>query len=267
MVSSYLERIAEAHRSAASQDQRDLDKLMERALGCEPTLPFIGTLSTATTNGLGLIAEIKRASPSKGLLAPDLVPEVMASLYAKEGASCISVLTDSEFFQGSGEDLVGVKSAVKLPVLRKDFTVCVADICDARVMGADAVLLIVAMLDETELELLLETSRTLGIDALVEVHSEDELHVALAYGAELIGVNRRNLATFEIDPNIAENLISFIPESVVAVAESGISKPEDAELLAKVGYDAILVGEVFITASDPATTIRAMHGHDICERT
>ncbi len=263
MVSNYLESISEAHRKIAREDGRNVDELIERALKSRSPLGFKDTLLGARKTGLRLIAEIKRASPSKGLIAPDLVPEAMAGLYARGGAACISVLTDSEFFQGSTNDLERVRASVGLPILRKDFTVCVADVCDARIMGADAVLMIVTILSRTELETLLGTASSLGIDALVEVHNAKELDIALACGAELIGVNQRNLETFAIDHQVGEQLIGKIPEHVAAVGESGIANGQDAERLAKVGYDAILVGEAIVTAVDPVVAVRDLQGYEI----
>ena len=171
------------------------------------------------------------------------------------------MLTDAEFFGGTAADLVDARAATDLPVLRKDFTVGPADVCDARIMGADAVLLIVAALSSLELRQLAELAAQFGLDTLVEVHDEAELEVALGAGATVVGVNQRDLGTFQVDPGRAERLASVIPAGVVRVAESGIRGPDDARGLAAAGYDAILVGETLVTAPDPAAAVAALRGH------
>lgn len=207
-----------------------------------------------------MIAEIKRRSPSKGDLAPDLVPDVLAKAYAEGGATCLSVLTDLEFFGGSPDDLALARAATEVPVLRKDFTIGAADICDARLMGADAVLLIVAALSPPLLSELLALATGLDLDALVEVHDEAEVDAALAAGATTIGVNQRDLATFAVDTGRAERVVAAIPTGVVRVAESGIAGPSDARRLADAGYDAVLVGESLVRAGDPARAVAALRG-------
>ena len=189
-----------------------------------------------------------------------LVADALAKEYAGGGATCLSVLTDAEFFGGTAADLVDARAATDLPVLRKDFTVGPADVCDARLMGADAVLLIVAALSPSELHRLAKLAWQLGIEALVEVHDEAELEVALGADATVIGVNQRDLVTFQVDEDRAERLASVIPPGVVRVAESGIRGPDDARRLAAAGYDAILVGETLVTASDPAAAVAALRG-------
>jgi len=170
------------------------------------------------------------------------------------------VLTDARFFGGSPEDLARARAACRLPVLRKDFTVCEADVCDARLMGADAVLLIVAALSDDELARFRTLADDLGMAALVEVHTGDELDRALAAGADVVGVNRRDLATFEVDPGLAERLGARMPEGVVTVAESGVRGPDDVVGLSRAGYDAVLVGETLVTAPDPVSALRALRG-------
>jgi len=207
---------------------------------------------------MGLIAEVKRRSPSKGELAPDLVPAVLAKAYAEGGADCLSVLTDVEFFGWSADDLTEARAACDLPVLRKDFTVGEADVYDARAMGADAVLLIVAALSQAELSLLRQLANELEMAALVEVHDEEELQRALDAGAKMVGVNQRDLRTFEVDTARAERLAAAMPPGVVKVAESGIRDAADVSRLAASGYDAILVGESLVTSPDPATAVRVL---------
>ena len=221
-----------------------------------PTRGFRAALG-ATTD-LTVIAEIKRRSPSKGALHVDLDPAELACTYARGGAACLSVLTDEEFFGGSTADLQAARAAVSLPVLRKDFTVSGQDVCDTRLMGADAVLLIAAALDPDELIALHDLAVDVGLDALVEVHDEAELEVALRAGATIVGVNQRDLVTFEVDHDRAARMATAIPAGVVRVAESGVRDAADAARLAAAGYDAILVGESLVTATDPAAALRAL---------
>jgi indole-3-glycerol phosphate synthase len=207
---------------------------------------------------VAVIAEVKRASPSKGLLAPDLDPAELAGRYERGGAACLSVLTDVEFFQGSPEDLVAARAACSLPVLRKDFTVDPRDVCDARLMGADCVLLIAAALDQEELVSFLALARDIGLDALVEIHDEAELDRAVAAGADLVGVNQRDLVTFRVDTARAVRMAPQMPAGVVRVAESGITGPVDAAVLAEAGYHAVLVGEHLVTAGDAVAVVAAL---------
>ena len=205
-----------------------------------------------------MIAEIKRRSPSKGALNVGLDPVQVAMSYAVGGAACLSVLTDEEYFGGSVADLQAARSATGIPVLRKDFTVAARDVVDARIMGADAVLLIAAALDRLELIEFHHLAVDLGLDVLVEVHDEPELEVALECGATLVGVNQRDLVTFEVDHARAERMAAAIPAGVVKVAESGVRDAADAKRLADAGYDAILVGETLVTAADPAAELIAL---------
>jgi indole-3-glycerol phosphate synthase len=186
------------------------------------------------------------------------VPDVLAKEYVDGGARCLSVLTDAEFFGGSPADLIAARSVVDVPVLRKDFTVCAADVCDARLMGADAVLLIAAALDDAELSELHELAERIGLDALVEVHDEAELERALGAGATLVGVNQRDLVTFEVDTNRAVRVAGVIPDGIVKVAESGVRDGRDASRLRDAGYDAVLVGESLVTADDPGAAVRGL---------
>jgi indole-3-glycerol phosphate synthase len=254
-VQSILDRIVAAHRRAAGEDTRTLDQLERAALTGRPIRPFRAALAAP---GMSVIAEVKRRSPSKGDLAPDLEPAVLAKAYADGGADCLSVLTDTEFFGGSADDLAAARVAVDLPVLRKDFTVAEADVYDARAMGADAILLIVAALTAAELSTLRLLAQELEMASLVEVHDEDELQRALDAGAKLVGVNRRDLRTFEVDRARAERLAEAMPPGVVKVAESGIRDVDDVSRLAASGYDAILVGESLVTSPDPAAAVRTL---------
>jgi indole-3-glycerol phosphate synthase len=254
----YLEEIVAAHRSRARSDRRDLRQLLEEAEAVPPPRGFADHI--ADSRGLAVIAEVKRRSPSKGEISPALDPAAVTSEYAAGGATCISVLTDEEFFGGSSEDLARARAACGLPVLRKDFTVSEADVYDGRIMGADAILLIVAALTDDELSTLHTLAHELAMDALVEVHDEAELARALDVGADLVGVNQRDLKTFEVDPERASRLASSIPPEVLAVGESGITGPEDARRLAESGYQAVLVGESLLRAADRRAAVAAIAG-------
>lgn len=255
-MATYLDRILDAHRARAAADDRSLEGLIDTARACAPTRGFRAALVQA--DGLAVIAEIKRRSPSKGLLAPDLDPVDLACAYDAGGASCLSVLTDEEFFGGSAADLGAARAAVTVPVLRKDFTVAASDVCDARLMGADAVLLIAAALDDAELADLSSLAIELGLDRLVEIHDETELERAMAIDADLVGVNQRDLVTFEVDQERAVRMAPLMPGGVVRVAESGVRGPEDAAVLATAGYHAVLVGESLVRAGDPAAGVAAL---------
>ncbi len=253
---TYLDRILASHRAAATADTRSLDALVSQAAEQPPCRGFRHALASA--DGLGVISEVKRRSPSKGDLNRDLDPAELAKDYERGGATCLSVLTDVEFFAGSAADLAAARAAVSLPVLRKDFTVSAHDVVDARLMGADAVLLIVAALDDAELKDFAALAGELGLDALVETHDEAEVERALAIGADLIGVNQRDLVTFAVDTDRAVRVGRQLPTGVVRVAESGIGGPDDAVPLAAAGYDAVLVGETLVRSGDPATAVAGL---------
>jgi indole-3-glycerol phosphate synthase len=255
-MATYLDRILAAHRAAAAADDRDLAPLVAEARSRPPARGF--TAALRAVEGLGVIAEVKRRSPSKGDLAAGLDPAAVAGDYERGGATCLSVLTDADHFGGSPADLQAARAATGLPVLRKDFTVCPADVCDARIMGADAVLLIAAALDDDELGELHTLALDVGLDVLVEVHDEQELERALAVDVELVGVNQRDLVTFEVDHERAVRLGKALPDTVVRVAESGIRGPDDARALAMARFDAVLVGELLVTSGDPAAAVAGL---------
>ena len=260
---TYLADIVAAHRARAEADGRALPDLVEQAAGTPPPRDFPGALRV---DGLSCIAEIKRRSPSKGDLDPGLQADLVAKDYVTGGAACLSVLTDVDFFGGSTADLAAAREASGLPVLRKDFTVQEADVVDARLMGADAVLLIAAALSDEELQVCMARADELGLAALIEVHDEEELARALGTGAGLIGVNQRDLRTFQVDHVRACALAARIPPGVVAVAESGIRDAADARRLAEAGYDAILVGETLMRAADRPAQLRELVGHPVGTR-
>lgn len=261
-MATYLDRIVAAHREAAAADRRRpgaIQEAAERAMESGPTRGFRAALAADHAAGhLAVISEIKRRSPSKGDLAADLVAGKVAEAYAEGGAAALSVLTDADFFGGSPDDLREARSACELPVLRKDFTVAEADVLDARAMGADAVLLIVAALDDHELADFRGLATELGLDVLVEAHDEAEVERALEAGADVVGVNQRDLVTFEVDTARAVRVAPEIPGGVVRVAESGVRGPDDARLLADAGYHAVLVGESVVTDADRAGAVAAL---------
>lgn len=208
--------------------------------------------------GLSVIAEVKRASPSKGDLSQIPDPAALARSYAEGGATAISVLTEERRFSGSLADLDAVRASVDLPVLRKDFIVTEYQIWEARAHGADLVLLIVAALDDARLAELMALAGSLGMTCLVEVHDEAEATRAVDLGATVIGVNNRNLKTLEVDTDTFARLAPLIPETCVRVAESGVTGPREAELFARAGADAVLVGEALVVGGDPVAGVREM---------
>ena len=252
-MATYLDRIVARHRDLARPDDRSFAALLDAARTESPTRGFRAAL--AASEQLAVIGEVKRRSPSRGDLNIGLDPAALAREYTRGGATCVSVLTDEEFFGGSVTDLQAARLACELPVLRKDFTVSERDVLDARLMGADCVLLIVAVLTDSELGAFHALARDVGLDALVEVHDEAELARALAVGATLIGVNQRDLVTFKVDHDRARRMGALIPTEVVSVAESGVRGAADAAALRAAGYQAVLVGESLVTAADPAAAV------------
>ena len=252
----YLDNIVQSHREKAAREHRNLDELVAQAGLLPATRGFAEQLVVGSREQLCVIAEIKRKSPSKGVLHPDLIASNISALYEQGGASCLSVLTDEHFFGGSVEDLQRARASTSLPVIRKDFTVSEFDVVDARLMGADCVLLIAAVLTNDELSRFFDLAMHIGLDVLVETHDESELDRALNVGANIVGVNQRDLITFEVDHARAERMASLIPPTVVRVAESGVRDAHDARRLRDAGYDAVLVGESIVTAGDPAAAVR-----------
>ncbi len=255
MAPTYLDTILESHRRRAASDERDWRARVGEIRYDGPS--FILALRQGSSPFVKVIAEVKRRSPSKGLLAPDLDVSALATIYRDEGASAISVLTDRDFFEGSMDDLLAVRRSVALPVLRKDFTVSENDVLDAVEAGASAVLLIVAALSDEELTSFVSLAEQCGIDALVEIHDAEEARRAIDAGARIIGINQRNLHTFDVDPEHAASLIAELPRESLTVCESGLSSVADVERAADAGFDGVLVGEAFITASDPGAAVKS----------
>ena len=206
-------------------------------------------------NRLGMIAEVKKASPSAGVIDPDFDPVRQAKRYIEGGASCLSILTDEKYFQGSLSYLTQISKFSDAPLLRKDFTIHEVQIHEASVSGADAILLIVAALDDEQLKRLYEEAKGIMLDVLVEVHNLEEMDRALELGADLIGVNNRNLKTFEVDLETTAELADEVPDDVLLVSESGIKSPEDAMRVLEAGANAVLIGETLMRADDPTREI------------
>jgi len=235
------------------KQERPLDALEAEAHAAAPPRE---TVTALRSPGVSLIAEVKRASPSKGLLHPDLDPAQWARTYADSGAAAISVLTDQRFFQGSLDDLCLVRESVDVPVLRKDFVIEPYQVYEARAAGADLVLLIVAILSDHDLTTLYRLVRNLGMSALIEVHDEGELARALAVGPRIVGINNRDLHTFTVDLGTTERLRALVPDDVILVSESGVHTRTDVERLAALGADAMLVGESLVKAQDVGMHVR-----------
>ena len=221
---------------------------------------FARALDAAAENGFALIAEVKKASPSKGVIREDFYPRGAAEAYAQAGAACLSVLTDERFFQGHDDYLRVARDAVSLPALRKDFTIDEYQLHEARVIGADAILLIVALMDSSQLDDYIGWAGELGLSVLVEIHDGEELTQAKAAGAELIGVNNRDLKTFETTLETTFELLPEMPEGAVVVSESGIEHREDVERLEEAGIGAILVGESLMREKDIGAKVREILG-------
>ncbi len=245
---TYLDAIVAHHRVRAAGDRRPEGELRETALAMPAPRGFAAALRRESVDSMAVIAEIKRRSPSKGVLREGINAGELASEYADGGAVCLSVLTDEVHFGGSANDLVAARTATSLPVLRKDFTVSRRDVYDARIMGADCVLLIAAALTADELAEFAAIARDIGIDALVEIHDEPEIDGAVLAGTGLIGVNQRDLATFAVDHERAVRVGALLPADVVRVAESGVRDRSDCEHLREAGYHAVLVGESLVTS-------------------
>ena len=250
-----LDLILEAADVRAAEAQQNVDTLVLAAQAQDPVRGFAGALGGP---GLSVIAEIKRRSPSAGDIDIDLDPVARAVAYEAGGADAISILTEPDFFGGSLDDLMAVRESVSVPVLRKDFTRNEAQVWEARAAGADAVLIIVATLGQSLVERLVELSRDIGIDAIVEVHTDEEARSAGASGASIIGVNNRDLTTFRTDLAVAERLAAYLPTGVLTIGESGVSSVQGAQRMYRAGYDAILVGEALVRSGEPSLFVAAL---------
>ncbi|MDE2422646.1 MAG: indole-3-glycerol phosphate synthase TrpC [Betaproteobacteria bacterium] len=249
--------IATKHDEVAhAKEQVSLSVMRELALSAKPSRDFVGALKNKMLKGeAAVIAEIKRASPSKGVLRQDFDPAAIAQSYEQHGAACLSVLTDEEYFQGSIEYLREARYASQLPILRKDFIVDEYQIFESKAVGADAILLIVAALDDFQLSAFCQLSQSLGMAVLVESHNEEELQRALQLPTELMGINNRNLKTFVTSLEVSLSLKDIVPQDRIVITESGIAVREDVALMRQNGIHSFLVGEAFMRALDPGQAL------------
>jgi len=251
--------IAYKHTEVAErQGSLSLAELVVHAKDAAPPRDFLAALQTPKIGPASLIAEVKKASPSAGIIRADFDPVAIAKAYEENGASCLSVLTDEKFFQGHDNYLIAVREAVALPIIRKDFVVGDWQIYESRALGADAVLLIVAALSTAQIADYQAVAQALGMAALVEVHTEAEMQTALGANAKLIGINSRDLNTFVTDLGAVERLAAMVPPGVTLVAESGLKTPADVRRVAGAGAKAILVGETLMRSPDIGAATRAL---------
>lgn len=256
-VPDILSKIVAHKRLELAERQGDLRQLEARAEASAGTRRGFRK-SLEASAGRAIIAEIKKASPSKGLLSTSFNPAGIAQVYEKGGASALSVLTDERFFQGGWPDLHAAKAAVALPALRKDFTIDSLHVIEAAALGADAILLIAAILETSEMRRLRELAESYGLDVLVEVHDDAEFERAFESGASIIGVNNRDLRTFKVDLGTSLRISARFPKGILAVSESGIHSGDDVRVLREAGYQAFLVGEHLMKSPDPAAALEAL---------
>ncbi len=262
MAADILERIAADKRIQLAEEKKEvsLEEMKERALGTKSVLPPFSFEKALGREGISFICEVKKASPSKGIIAEDFPYVEIAKEYEKAGADCLSVLTEQKYFLGCDQYLQEIRREVKLPILRKDFTIDVYQIYQAKVIGADAVLLICALLDESFIKNCIEICDNLGLSALVETHDEEEIRMAVRAGARIIGVNNRNLKDFTVDIGNSTRLREAAPKDTLFVAESGIKTREDVRAFEKEKADAVLVGETLMRAADKKQKLDELKG-------
>lgn len=259
-----LEKIANAAKIRVQNEKSkiSLEQMKNIALSIKPTAPFLFQ-NALKKDGLAFICEVKKASPSKGTIAENFPYIEIAKEYEDAGADAISVLTEPEFFKGSDMYLTEIKNVVNIPVLRKDFIIDPYQIYQSKVIGADAVLLICSILDNKTIKEYLKICETLGLCALVEAHDKDEVSLALSAGAKIIGVNNRNLKTFEVDINNCINLRKYVPKDIIFVAESGIKTPDDIKKLKEAGVNAVLIGETLMKSNNKKTMLKKLKGESL----
>jgi indole-3-glycerol phosphate synthase len=226
----------------------------------KPCKGFVSALTEKPRRSMGLIAEIKKASPSKGVIREDFNPVDIAEEYDRAGADCLSILTDQKFFQGANRFLQSVRASTKLPILRKDFIIDESQVFEARAIGADCILLIAAILSKAEMMTLADKARELGMDVLVEVHDHMEMDRALEMGVKIVGVNNRDLKTFKVDLTRTEALLPMVPKNVAVVSESGISSLREVTRLRALGVRGVLIGETFMRQDDIAQAVMNVMG-------
>jgi len=266
-MSDILKRILATKRTEVAQAKKGVPQREMESRAREAAAPrdFVAAMRSRMDSGKpAVIAEVKRASPSKGLLRADFDPAAIARSYEAAGAACLSVLTDHEYFQGAPEHLRAARAACALPVLRKDFIVDPYQVYEAREMGADCILLIAAALAREEMQSLEALAHSLGMAVLVEVHHGTELEAALTLSTPLIGINNRNLRTFETRLETTLGLLPRIPPGRIVVTESGILVSEDVTRMREAGVEAFLVGEAFMRAADPGQALRRLFREDLC---
>lgn len=251
--------VARKHEEVAERRRRESTAALEARLASAPVVRgFINALIRAATEASAVIAEIKKASPSRGVIREHFDPPAIARAYERAGATCLSVLTDHDYFAGHEDHLIAARAAARLPVLRKDFIVDPYQVLESRATGADCLLLIVAALDARQLRELYDLADSVGLDVLIEVHDADELERALALEPRLIGINNRDLRTFETRLETTYGLLDRIPEDVLVVTESGIHAESDVAAMHQAGVRAFLVGEAFMRAPDPGRALAAL---------
>jgi indole-3-glycerol phosphate synthase len=255
-MKTYLDDIIDWHLNEKVQLDLNENEILRMSAGRSFTKPFAAALTAG--DKISIIAEIKKKSPSLGYINKEVLVGRQAIKYKQGGAACISVLTDKKFFEGNNEDLLTARSTVDLPILRKDFVVRRSDVFESKAIGADAILLIVAALNDADLASFISVARELNLETLVEVHDLEDIERAVNAGAEMIGVNQRDLYTFEVDRERALKMASFTPEGIVKVAESGIRGREDIIELESAGYDAVLIGELLMRSNDCADELRKL---------
>jgi indole-3-glycerol phosphate synthase len=252
--------VARKHQEVAERLERfSIDDLKQQIAQASPVRGFVKSIKKKLSNGeTAVIAEVKKASPSKGLLRENFNPAEIAASYEAGGAACLSVLTDKDFFQGSEAYLKQARTACKLPVIRKDFIVDPYQVYEARAIGADCILLIVAALDDETLQGLYQLAGELGLDVLVEVHDADELERALRLDLALIGINNRDLRTFDTSLKTTVDLLEHIPDGIIVVSESGLHKPKDISMLKEHQVHTFLIGEAFMRCDDPGEALKRL---------
>ncbi len=255
----FLETIVEAKRREVGylKEIRPLEVLKRAAGGMPDTRDFTGAVGGKEC---AIIAEVKRRSPSRGIIRDPFDPVEIASLYEQKGAAAISVITDEQFFGGHGSSIAAIKKIVELPLLRKDFIIDVCQLYETKALGADAVLLIAAILDKNDLAHFIELAESLGLSPLVEVHTIEDVEKALAAGARIVGINNRDLVTFATDLKVSKELISHIPDDRIIISESGITTRGDIDRLMEAGIRAFLIGETLMAAEDTGTKLDELLG-------